>query len=321
MSGYRVCVYGAGGVGGYLAARLAQNGVDVTVIARGEHLRAIREKGLFLTSVAGDYHASVKATDNTSEVGIVDLIIICCKSWQVPDIAMTLPPMIGEHTVVVPTQNGVEAPEQLANVVGGERVFGGYIRIMALIQAAGHVVHNGVPQAEFGVGILPGVGRGEQQLERMREAFCGTVGLFLKIEADIRMRMWWKLIYIGSVSGVCAAARATFGEVCTCQQAAALLKAVATEMFSVAEASGVVFPSGEAERIAHQHSELGKNTPNNTPSMMRDFDKGGPSEVENQLGTVVRYAARHALKVPNVAALYAILLVQERKHRLAHHVM
>eukprot|EP00976_Prorocentrum_cordatum_P091772 1188656-Prorocentrum_minimum.AAC.3 len=222
---YRVCIYGAGGVGGYLAARLSEKGVDVTVIARGEHLSAIRETGLLLTSVAGDYKASVKATDTTSEVGIVDLIIVCCKSWQgfgesaftensqrklprgiseilnVADVATTLPPMVGDNTIVVPTQNGVEAPERLARVVGKERVLGGYMRIMALIQAPGHVVHNGVSSAELGVGIMPGVETSEtlkHQLERMRGVFCGATGLILVVEDDIWMRMWWKLVYIGS---------------------------------------------------------------------------------------------------------------------------
>src|ERR1041384_6034272 len=115
----RIAIYGAGGVGGYFGARLAQAGEDVTFIARGEHLRAIRAYGLKVESSSGDFSVHpAKATDNVSEVSEVDLVILGVKAWQVPEAARAVKPVVGSNTTVLPLQNGVDAVPQLVHELG-----------------------------------------------------------------------------------------------------------------------------------------------------------------------------------------------------------
>lgn len=115
----RIAIFGAGGIGGYLGGRLPQAGEEVVLIARGEHLQAIRDHGLRVDSVNGDFVAtSALATDNPTEAGTVDAVILGVKAWQVTDAAKPMRPMIGSNTFVVPIQNGVEAHGQLASVLG-----------------------------------------------------------------------------------------------------------------------------------------------------------------------------------------------------------
>jgi len=311
-----VCVYAAGGVGGYLAARLAQNGCDVTVIARGAHLKAIQESGLKVTSLAGDFTVSVKATDTTANVGPVDLVIVGCKAWQVEGIAPCLKPLLGPETLVAPTQNGIEAPEKLAAALGKEHILGGYIRIQALVKGPGHIDHDGLVVAEFGTGALPGSGSFcTRQLERMAQAFEGAVGLSLIVEEDIWMKMWKKLLGIVAYSGVCTASRGTIGEVMGCHESAMLLRECLLETQKVAIANGVAFAEDTADQVFADLKGLAANSPLNTPSLMRDMLAGRVSELDDQLGAVLRVAKCHGVDIPRVETLYATLLVQDRRNR------
>ena len=138
----RIAVFGTGGIGGYLGGRLAQAGEEVALIARGEHLRAIREHGLKVHSIKGDFVVrSALATDDPAEVGVVDAVIVGVKAWQVTEAAEAMRPMVGPETFVVPVQNGVEAPEQLAAVLGSQHVVGGLGGIISFIVGPGHIRH------------------------------------------------------------------------------------------------------------------------------------------------------------------------------------
>jgi len=312
----RVGVFGAGGVGGYLAARLASCGADVTVVARGEHLQAIKDHGLKLTSISGSCTVLVKATDDPSQVGEMDLAIVACKSWQVETIAPSLKSWLGPETLVVPTQNGVEAPERLAAQLGKERVLGGYIRIQALVQEPGHIVHDGLMQAEFGVGALPGAGSFvPKRLQVVKAAFRDAVGLELVLCDDVWSKMWRKLSAICAYSGVCTASRSDIGEVVACPESKGLLVQLLTETLQVAISNGVGLPHEEVDGIVKEYEGLAANSPSNTPSLMRDMLAGRPSELDDQLGAVLRYAARSGTSTPGVAALHAVLLPQERRNR------
>ena len=122
----RIAIYGSGGVGGYFGGRLAQAGEDVTFIARGEHLEAMRTKGLKVDSIKGDFCLdSVQATDKPADVGEVDVIVVAVKSWQVSEVAESMRPMVGANTGVIPLLNGVEAADEIANILGAEHVLPG----------------------------------------------------------------------------------------------------------------------------------------------------------------------------------------------------
>src|SRR5678816_586755 len=140
----RIVILGTGGVGGYFGGRLAQAGEDVTFIARGEHLRAIRANGLRVDSSNGDFVVHpARATDNVTEVGEPELVILGVKAWQVPDAARAIRPVVGPNTTVVPLQNGVDAVPQLVEELGSEKVIGGLCRIVRFVVGPGHIRHAG----------------------------------------------------------------------------------------------------------------------------------------------------------------------------------
>src|SRR5262245_41133297 len=132
----KIAIYGTGGVGGYFGGRLAQSGSEVIFIARGEHLRAIRENGLHVESIKGDFRIHpASASDQLTEIGPVDAVLVAVKAWQVPEVAHSLSPLMGPQTFVVPLENGVEAVEQLIAEVGKEQVVGGLCKIISYISA------------------------------------------------------------------------------------------------------------------------------------------------------------------------------------------
>jgi 2-dehydropantoate 2-reductase len=129
----KIAVFGAGAVGGYFGGRLTQSKNEVIFIARGKHLQAMKDDGLKIDSINGDFIVQpVQATDNPDEVGFVDMVLVTVKAWQVSDAAKVMKPVVGPETFVLPLQNGIEAPSQLAAVLGHEHVLGGLCGLMSL---------------------------------------------------------------------------------------------------------------------------------------------------------------------------------------------
>ena len=151
----RIAVYGAGGVGGYFGGRLAQAGADVHLIARGAHLQALREQGLRVRSVTGDFEVRAPATDDPADVGSCDFVLFCVKTFDTDAATARLGPLVGEDTAVVSLQNGVENEETLARAVGDDHVMGGAAFIFAEIAEPGVIRHTGGP-ASITFGELDG---------------------------------------------------------------------------------------------------------------------------------------------------------------------
>src|SRR5208283_5741661 len=193
-----------GGVGGYFGGRLAQAGEDVIFIARGEHLQALRSKGLRVDSPDGDFNVfPCQAVEDPQEVGSVDVVILGVKAWQVGQAAEAMRPLIGPETFVVPLQNGVEAPSELAGVLGMEHVFGGFCYIVSFIEGPGHIRHGGMkPYVAFGELDNRPSNRGQRLLDAFSRA-----GVAAEMPADIHAAMWGKFLFIASLSGVGAVTR------------------------------------------------------------------------------------------------------------------
>ena len=205
----RIAVFGTGGVGAYFGARLAEVGNEVAFIARGAHLDAIRSNGLRVDSVLGDMLVKpALASDSAKDIGPVDAVLLGVKTWQVPDVAPTLRPLLGRETFVVPLQNGVEAPEQLTAVLGQGRVLGGLCRILAHLDGPGHVRHTGVtPYVAFGEQD----GSDSSRVEALRQAFVRARGISVEVPPDIRIAMWSKFLFIAALGGVGALTRSPIG--------------------------------------------------------------------------------------------------------------
>lgn len=249
MGDFSFAVFGSGAVGGYFGGRLAEAGEDVRFVARGRHLAAIREHGLRVNSVDGDFVVSpAQVTDDPVALGPVNVVILGVKAWQVPHAAEAMRPLIGERAFVVPLQNGIEAPDQLATVLGADRVLGGLCRILAYVESPGHVRHSGVtPYVAFGE--LDG--SSSARVEALRQAFSRTRGVTAEVPPDIRVAMWSKFLFIAALSGVGALTRAPIGVIRSQPESRELLRQALEEIYAVAVRNRIALPaeSGEDPRV------------------------------------------------------------------------
>jgi 2-dehydropantoate 2-reductase len=305
----RIAVFGTGGVGGYFGGRLAQTGEDVVFIARGEHLRALRTHGLRVESLKGDFIVQpAQAAEDPAEVGVVDAVLVGVKAWQVTEAADRLRPLVGPETFVVPLQNGVEAPAELAAVLGSEHVLGGLCSIISFIAGPGHVRH---------VGAEPSIAFGEQdnrrseRAERLRQAFA-RAEVTVEIPRDIHVAMWEKFLFIASWGGVGAVTRAPVGVVRGLPETREMMEQAMREILHVGKAREVGLSD---ESMRKGIAFVDGLQPGATASMQRDIMEGRPSELEAQNGAVVRLGRAAGIPTPVHAFIYRSLLPSELRAR------
>ncbi len=304
----RIAVYGSGGVGAYFGGRLAQLGQDVTFIARKENLTALRSQGLKVGSIAGDFSIDkIKVTNNPSEVGIVDYVLCCVNAWQVPAAARAMKPMVGPDTLVVPLQNGIEAPDQLVNILDAENVLGGLCAIVAFQANPGHIKHSGAnPLIRFG--HLDN--HADPRINTLSEIFNHCTGVKSSIPDDILVAMWQKFMLITPWSGLGAVSRAPIGVLLEQPETRDLLTEAIEEIFQLGRAREVDLP---ADSVAKTIATLEGIPPNSTTSMQRDLVRGRPSELDAQNGAVVRLAHELELDTPiNRFFLYSLRSLELR---------
>ena len=301
----RVVTVGAGAVGGYFGGRLAEAGEDVVFIARGEHLEALRGSGLRVESPDGDLLLTeVQATSDVAEVGTADLVLVCVKGWQVPDVANTIRPLVGPDTAVLPLQNGVEAAGQLAEVLGRERVLVGLCKILSMIAAPGHIRH---------MGVQPRVVLGEQDnasSDRVKSIMAAfeRAGIAVENPPDIGVALWEKFLLITSLGGVGAVTRSPTGVIRSVPESRALLQEAMQEIAAVATARGVAFPGDGVSRALTFIDGMPEGA---TASMQRDIMEGRPSELESQNGAVVRLGSAAGVETPVHRFIYNALRPME----------
>ena len=296
-------------MGGYFGGRLAQAGEDVTFIARGEHLRAIKATGLKVDSSSGDFVVyPAQATDDVSEVGETDLVILGVKAWQVPEAARAIKPLVGPKTTVVPLQNGVDAVPQLVAELGSENVIGGLCRIVSFVVAPGHIRH---------AGFKPSIIIGEldnsrtDRITKIDKVF-NHAGMDTTIAADIQVALWTKFLFIASFSGVGAMANAPAGIVRTDPNWRGQMLSAMAEIYALAHARGVKLPSDSVDKVMAAVDGLPEDA---TSSMHRDIAAGKPSELDSQNGAVVRLASEAGVEVPTHILIYETLKPLEEKAR------
>lgn len=306
----RIAVFGVGGVGGYFGGRLAEAGEEVWFIARGAHLEAMRRGGLQVESVEGNFHLeSVRATDDPGEVGAVDVVLVATKAEQVPAAADSIGPMVGENTVVIGLQNGVEAASQLSATLGPDHVAGGSCAILSFIAGPGKIRHAGVePRVVFGELTR----EKSDRCERLLEAFGRTKGVHAVHSDDIHQEIWRKFLFIAPVSGVGAVTRVPLGVCRSLPESRAMIDGAMREVFRLARAHQVELPEDAPERALGFLDTLPDDS---TASMQRDIMEGRPSELEAQNGAIVRLGEEKGVDTPVNRFLYAALLPQERKAR------
>ncbi|HSF33624.1 MAG TPA: 2-dehydropantoate 2-reductase [Candidatus Tectomicrobia bacterium] len=300
----RIAVFGAGGVGGYFGGRLALAGEDVVFIARGAQLQALRTQGLRVESPLGNFTvASVQATNNPAEVGAVDVVLVAVKAWQVPEAALAIQPMVDKETCVVPLQNGLEAPAQLAAVLGPQHVLGGSCVISSTVTGPGCIRHLGLePAVSFGaLDQRPSPGA-----ERLRQAF-ERAEVTAIMPADIQVAIWEKFMAI-RYGPIGAVARAPIGVLRSIPETRRMIEQACQETLAVAQARHISLDKNSPARTI---AVLDTLPPALTASIQRDIAAGRPSEMDALTGALVRLGVEVGVATPLHAFLYHCLLPQE----------
>jgi 2-dehydropantoate 2-reductase len=232
----RIVVFGTGGAGGYFGAQLTRAGADVIFIARGNHLSAIRKHGLCIESPAGEAaFRPTLATDDPTQVGKADVVLVGVKAWQVTQAAEAIRPMIGPETFVVPLQNGVEAPSQLAAALGSEHVLGGLCGTFSWVTAPGRIRSVG---AGSYIKFAELDNRPSDRAEQLRRVF-ERAGVNAEIPSDIHKALWQKFLLVTSFGGVGAVTRAPIGIIRTIPETRRLLEQCMQEVLALARARQV----------------------------------------------------------------------------------
>jgi len=307
----RIAIMGSGGVGGYYGGLLACAGHDVTFIARGAHLAAIRAHGLQIKSVHGDLTiAPAQATDNPAGVGPVELVLVTVKTTATDEAARAIRPLVGPATVVLSLQNGIDAAERIGAVVGLEHMLGGATWVSSTIEAPG-VIRQESQFRRIVLGELDG--RITPRAQAVYEALQST-GATVELSANIRQVLWTKFVFIAALSGVGAITRLPVGDYRHVPETRDLLVRLMREVEAIARASGIAL---EANVVDQALAVVDNAAPGIQSSMQRDVAAGRPSELESMIGVLGRKGRELGVPTPVADMVYAALLPGELKARAA----
>jgi 2-dehydropantoate 2-reductase len=302
----KIAVVGAGGIGGYFAARWAQAGLEVGLVARGSQLAAIAASGITVRSALGDANVKVRATSSARDIGTVDVVLMATKMWQLDDALDGVDALMGRDTLVFGVQNGVEAAERIAAHLGGDRVLEGTCRIISFIESPGVIRHaGGAPTLIFGErngGLTP-------RVERVRNALATASGLAVQLSENARLEVWRKFHWFAPLAGVGSVTRSAAGAFRTIPQTRRMLVDAMNEVLALAGAAGFQLPATETAAAMAFVDSLPADA---TSTMMRDFRDGKRTELEFLSGAITRLGERHGVPVPVNAFIYSALLPQER---------
>ena len=302
-----MAVVGAGGVGGYFGGRLAAAGHEVNFIARGPHLAALQHDGLTVDSVDGSFTvADVAATDTAETIGEVDYVLLCVKTWQLPDAITAAKPLVGPATAVITVQNGVEAPHQVAEAFGQTAVLPGTAEVIAYVDGPGRIRHLG------GLGLLSFNEWDNQptpRVDRLRAALTGA-GTKAQVPEDIWAKLWTKFLSVVPPGGLGTAADAPYGVLRSRPGTRKLLTEAMTEIQQVAHAMDITLP---ADIVQRQLDWVDQLPAEGTTSLQRDILTGRPSELEAWTGAVVRLGHQTGTPTPVNTFFYEVASVRALK--------
>ncbi len=297
----RIAIMGTGGVGGYYGGLLAAAGQDVSFIARGAHLQAIREKGLQVKSVHGNFTVSpAKATDHTLEVGPVELVVVATKTYHTDEAAQAIPPLLGVNTVVISLQNGIDAAERIGSAVGMEHMLGGATWLSAAIEAPGRI-------GQYSQFRRIALGELDGRITPRAEAVASVLAItpaVVELVPDIKQVLWTKFVFIAAISALGGLTRVAIGEYRHVPEAREVLAEALAEVVAVAEATGVTLAG---DIIGKTLAFIDASAPDIRPSMQRDLEAGRRSELESLIGIVVRLGHEQGVPTPVMRLAYALL--------------
>ncbi|MBG05407.1 MAG: 2-dehydropantoate 2-reductase [Rhodospirillaceae bacterium] len=297
----KFAILGAGAVGGYFGARLAEAGEDVTFMARGAHLEAIRSTGLRIESENGDAHIHpAQASEDPAEVGPVDYVLFAVKLFQTEETAEFAKPLVGPNTTLVALQNGVECANVLSAVHGKEKVLNGTSYIAAVIAEPGLIRQTGT-FASFAFGEQDGTMSDRGQ--RLKEA-ADKAGLNPTYSSNVESLVWMKFLLIATMSSITTSTRKPIGELRDDPDIRPVIVASLEESIAVGRAMGVDLPEDAMEQQLKRIADFPAAM---VASMYHDLHANKPTELEWMSGAVRRFGKQCGIPTPTHDAFYAIL--------------
>jgi 2-dehydropantoate 2-reductase len=304
----KILIHGTGGVGGFFGAKLLNAGEDVWFLARGKHLEVSKAKGIRVQSTQGNFAIpGNRVTGNIAEVGPVDVVLFCVKSYDTEQAAGQLKPVLKSGTVIIPLQNGIDNEEKIQRILPDSIVYGGVAYISTRITAPGEISETGGSQR---ISFGPMDGRIDDIAKSILAVFQ-RAGINVELKADIAVELWRKFIFITTMGAFTASSRLTQGEILAVPESIALVFDAMKEVEAVARAKGIGAEPLDREKVI---AGLKRFDPNTRSSMYYDLMNGKPLEIEALNGTVVRLGSETGVPTPIHRSIYATLLPYHRKH-------
>jgi 2-dehydropantoate 2-reductase len=304
----KIAIIGTGGVGGYFGGMIAKAGYDVTFVARGENLKAMKEKGLTVKSILGDFHLeTVKVTDQIKDIEQAGLVIISVKAWQVKEVSAELKPFINDETVILPLQNGVLAVEELMENIERKNIIGGLCKIFSKIESPGIINH---------FGVTPTIVFGEidntktERIRQIKELFDKSA-IKSVISDNIISDLWEKFIPI-CLSGLLALTKTNYGELRELEETRGMMIAILKENYQISQKIGINIAPDFVDKTVTLIDTFPYEA---TSSLTRDVWEGKPSEIEYQNGTVVKLGKQYGVDTLVNRFVYNSILPMDLKAR------
>jgi 2-dehydropantoate 2-reductase len=296
----KIVIVGSGGVGGYFGARLARAGEDVTFVARGAHLQAIREHGMRIRSaVDGEWSVKATAVETLEGHAPADIVLLCVKSYDTEQAAELIRPVVGEHTAILSLQNGIDNEGKLARLYGDDRVLGGVAYIFSNIEAPGVIAHHQLGRIVFG--------RLDGQASERATAFadaCNRAGITAEISRDIRKTLWEKYVFLVALAGTTTVTRLPVAFIREVPQTRRLWQLQIDELLALAEADGAALDAEVKARCVRLLESL---APGNYSSLYQDLMNGKRLELDALHGHATRLGESFGVPTPTLFAVYAAL--------------
>jgi 2-dehydropantoate 2-reductase len=300
----RLAILGSGAVGGYFGAKLARSGQDVTFVARGAHLEAIRSRGLEVKSAKlGDFTVQAPAESDTTQIGQVDAVLVAVKAYDNRTALPMLKPLVGPDTVVLTLQNGVDSVDEVAAVVGEEHVLGGTTYVATALEAPGLIVQTGVHRSIIFGEVFGDRSRISARVQRLADVLSAA-DIQVTPVADGRVPIWDKFVYLVAFAGFTGAARLPIGQLWQSPQAQEIFYAASHEVAAIAKAEGVAISTDRFDTLKEYMDHI---PPTTRSSLLIDLEQGKRIEVEALQGAAIRRAKARGVATPIISALYAVL--------------
>ena len=324
----KICIFGAGAIGGYMGAKLAQAGAEVSLVARGPHLAAMKDKGLTLIEEGETVTVPVNASDDAAALGPQDYVIVTLKAHSVPPVVPKMQPLIGPDTTIVSGVNGVPwwyfhkiggplEGTRLASVDPGDAQWNGFgpDRVLGcVVYPAAEVIEPGVVKHIEGNRFSLGEPDGSKsdRAQRLSDALA-KAGLKAPVRPRLRDEIWVKLWGNLSFNPISALTHATLDVLCTDPGTRSVARNMMLEAQAIAEALGVKFPIDVDRRI-----DGGAAVGAHRTSMLQDLDAGRPMEIDALVGSVQELGRVTGIATPTIDAVLALVALRGRVAGLYH---